>query len=316
MLSPVLPPSRIHHPCDFGRVVVLYGGCSSEREISLSSGIGVLAALRRKGVDAHGIDCDAQGIRRMLRGDFDRAFIALHGRGGEDGTVQGALESMGIPFTGSKVLGSALSMDKYLSKRMWSATGIPTPSFEIVDADEPLDALPERIGFPMAIKPVGEGSSIGVSKVRDVAGLERAVMTAKAFDDRIIAESWIGEAEYTAAILEGCVLPLIRLETPHDFYDYEAKYTTGAGTRYFCPSGLDDRTEAEFGRLALDAFTVLGASGWGRVDFVCDRKGAPFFLDVNTIPGMTGHSLVPRAARAIKVGYDDLVWRILETSVE
>lgn len=316
MASATLPPSRIHHPHEFGRVVVLYGGGSSEREISLASGIGVLAALRRKGVDAHGIDCDAQGIRQMLRGDFDRAFIALHGRGGEDGTVQGALESMGIPFTGSGVLGSALSMDKYHSKRMWSATGIPTPSFEIIDSDKSLDAVCERIGFPMAIKPVSEGSSIGVSMVRDTAGLERAVMAAKAFDDRIIAESWIGDAEYTAAILAGCVLPLIRLETPDGFYDYRAKYTTGAGTRYLCPSGLDGRTEAEFGRLALTAFTALGAGGWGRVDFVCDEAGSPFFIDVNTIPGMTGHSLVPRAARAIGVGYGDLVWRILETSFE
>ncbi|MBF2758828.1 MAG: D-alanine--D-alanine ligase [Ectothiorhodospiraceae bacterium AqS1] len=316
MASPTLPPPRIAHPRDFGRVVVLYGGRSSEREISLSSGIGVLAALRRKGVQAHGIDCDGRGIRQLLRGDFDRAFIALHGRGGEDGSVQGALESMGIPFTGSKVLGSALSMDKYLSKRMWAASKIPTPAFEIVDCDKPLDILCERIGFPMAIKPVSQGSSIGVSMVRDASGLERAVEAAKAFDDRIIAEAWIGEAEYTAAILTGCVLPLIRLESPRDFYDYEAKYTTGAGTRYFCPSGLDDKTEAEFARSALAAFTALGASGWGRVDFVCDKAGSPFFLDVNTVPGMTTHSLVPRAAKAVDVGYDDLVWRILETSFE
>ncbi len=316
VVSAPFPPSNTRDPRDFGRVAVLYGGDSSEREISLLSGLGVLAALRRKGVDAHGIDCDAQGIGQMLRGDFDRAFVALHGRGGEDGSVQGALEGMRIPYTGSGVLGSALAMDKSLAKRVWSATGVPTPSFEIVESERSLAAIAERIGFPMAIKPVSEGSSLGVSRVGDAAGLGRAFAAAKALDDRVIAEPWIGAAEYTAAILAGGVLPLIRLQTPRGFYDYEAKYAADAGTRYLCPCGLEEKTEAEFGRLALAAFEVLGASGWGRVDFVCDESGSPFFLDVNTVPGMTAHSLVPRSARALGVGYDDLVWRILETSSE
>ena len=310
-----LPAPRVTQPSVFGRVAVLYGGTSAEREVSLVSGAGVLAALGRRGVDAHGIDRGGDVADRLARGGFDRVFIILHGRGGEDGTIQGALETLGLAYTGSGVLGSALAMNKHRSKLVWRACDVPTPVFVVLASERELPDAGKALGYPLVVKPVHEGSTIGISKVGDDESLHRAWFEALRFDDEIIAEPFLGGPEYTAAILGDCELPLIRLQTPHELYDYEAKYADGAGTRYHCPCGLDERTETEFKRLARTAFDVLGASGWGRVDFVCDSGGNPHFIDVNTAPGMTGHSLVPMAAEAIGIDYDDLVWRILETSL-
>ena len=310
-----LPPPRVTRPSTFGRVAVLYGGTSSEREVSLASGAGVLAALRRRGVDAHGIDRGADVLDRLAGGGFDRVFIILHGRGGEDGTIQGALDTLGLPYTGSGVLGSALAMNKHRTKLVWRAGGVPTPDFVTLDSERELPDAGRALGYPLVVKPVHEGSTIGISKVHDDESLHRAWYEALRFDDEVIAEPFLGGPEYTAAILGDSELPLVRLETPHELYDYDAKYADGAGTRYHCPCGLDEPTEERFRRLARTAFDVLGASGWGRADIVCDASGAPHFIDVNTAPGMTGHSLVPKAAEAIGVGYDELVWRILETSL-
>ena len=310
-----LAPPRVSQPSAFGRVAVLYGGTSAEREVSLVSGTGVLGALERLGVDAHGIDSGDDVVERIVRGGFDRVFIALHGRGGEDGTIQGALDVLGIPYTGSGVLGSSLAMDKHRAKLVWRACGVPTPEFVVLDCERRLARAGEALGWPLVVKPVHEGSTIGISKVHDDESLHRGWFEALRYDEEVIAEPFMSGPEYTAAILGDAELPLIRLETPNELYDYEAKYADGAGTRYHCPCGLDDRTEAEFKRLARSAFDVLGASGWGRVDFICDGAGNPRFLDVNTAPGMTSHSLVPMAAQAVGVGYDDLVWRILETSL-
>ena len=313
--GPNLPASRVTQPSEFGRVAVLYGGTSAEREVSLVSGAGVLAALERRGVDAHAIDRGRDVVERLVNGGFDRVFIILHGRGGEDGTIQGVLETLGLPYTGSGVLGSALAMNKHRSKLVWRACGVATPDFVVLHSERELPAAGRALGYPLVVKPVHEGSTIGISKVGDDESLHRAWFEALRFDDEIIAEPFLCGPEYTAAILGDSELPLIRLETPHELYDYEAKYADGAGTRYHCPCGLDERTEIEFKRLARTAFDVLGASGWGRVDFVCDGAGNPHFIDVNTAPGMTGHSLVPMAAQATGAGYDELVWRILETSL-
>ena len=310
-----LPAPRIARPSAFGRVAVLYGGTSAERDVSLVSGAAVLAALERRGVDAQGIDRGEDVVDRLVRGGFDRVFIILHGRGGEDGTIQGALETLGLPYTGSGVLGSALAMDKRRSKLVWRACGVSTPEFVMLGSERRLPEAGQALGYPLVVKPVHEGSTIGVSKVHDDESLHRAWFEALRFDNEVIAEPFLGGPEYTAAILGDAELPLIRLETPHELYDYEAKYADGAGTRYHCPCGLDERTETEFKQRARAAFDVLGAWGWGRVDFVCDDAGNPHFIDVNTAPGMTGHSLVPMAAQAVGIDFDDLVWRILETSV-
>ena len=310
-----LPAPRVTQPSAFGRVAVLYGGTSAEREVSLVSGAGVLAALERRGVDAHGIDRGGDVAERLVHGRFDRVFIVLHGRGGEDGTIQGLLETLELPYTGSGVLGSALAMNKHRSKLVWRACGVATPEFVVLASERELPDAGRALGYPLVVKPVHEGSTIGISKVADEEALHRAWFEALRFDDEVIAEPYLCGPEYTAAILGDSELPLIRLETPHELYDYEAKYADGAGTRYHCPCGLDERTETGFKRLARTAFDVLGASGWGRVDFVCDGSGNPHFIDVNTAPGMTGHSLVPMAAEAIGVDYDGLVWRVLETSL-
>ncbi len=309
------PAPRIARPSGFGRVAVLYGGTSAERDVSLVSGAAVLAALERRGVDAHGIDRGEDVVERLVSGGFDRVFIILHGRGGEDGTIQGALETLRIPYTGSGVLGSALAMDKHRSKLVWRACDLPTPDFVMLTSERGLPDAGKALGYPLVVKPAHEGSTIGVSKVHDDESLHRAWFEALRFDNEIIAEPFLGGPEYTAAILGDAGLPLIRLQTPHELYDYEAKYADGAGTRYHCPCGLDARTETAFKRLARTAFDVLGASGWGRVDFICNGAGNPHFIDVNTAPGMTSHSLVPIAAQAIGIDFDDLVWRILETSV-
>lgn len=294
---------------EFGRVAVLYGGTSSEREISLQSGSAVLAALKARGVDAHGFDPSRRAWTELAA--FERVFIALHGRPGEDGTVQGFLELLGIPYTGSGVLASSLAMDKWRSKLLWSAAGIPTPPSILLDGDSDFDAVCAELGLPLMVKPASQGSSIGMRKVEAAEDLPDAWRHAARYDRVVIAERWIFGQEYTAAILGDRVLPLIRVETPHAFYDYEAKYLA-SNTRYHCPAGVPPETEARLADSALRAFRLLGCRGWGRVDFIVDASGTPYFLEMNTAPGMTDHSLVPMAARAAGLSFEDLVIAILE----
>jgi D-alanine-D-alanine ligase len=295
----------------FGRVGVLFGGRSAEREVSLKSGSMVLAALQRKGVDAHAFDPRDHGLDELFRARFDRVFIALHGRYGEDGTLQGALELAAIPYTGSGVLASALAMDKWRTKLVWQAAGVPTPRYELLSADVDFAAVAKRLGLPIMVKPANEGSSIGMSKVRRAEALEEAYALAANYDPLVIAEQFIDGPELTAGVLGRDALPLIRLETPRDFYDYEAKYVAD-DTRYICPCGLPADAERAIQRVVVRAFDVLGCRGWGRVDLMVDRAGNPYFLEVNTSPGMTDHSLVPMAARAAGLSFDDLCVRILE----
>ena len=298
---------------DFGCVAVLMGGESAEREVSLDSGQAVLEALQSKGVDAIAVDVGRNILKQLQQGAFDRAFIALHGPGGEDGVIQGALETIGLPYTGSGVAASALGMDKYRCKLLWRALGLPTPTFRMIRDASDL-RLAESIGFPLMIKPVHEGSSIGMTKVEDPAGLRAAWEHAAGFDREVMAEQWITGEEYTVSILGDDALPAIRLETPHTFYDYDAKYDADT-TRYYCPAGLNDEQETGVRGLALEAFQAIGAEGWGRVDMMMNQAGELFLIEVNTVPGMTGHSLVPMAAKACGLSFDQLVWRILEISL-
>jgi D-alanine-D-alanine ligase len=298
---------------EYGKVAVLMGGDSAEREISLRSGSAVLAALQQRGVDALGIDAGADVLSQLAAGGFDRAFIILHGRGGEDGVIQGALERIGLPYTGSGVLGSALGMDKYRTKALWHGLGLPTPESVLIEQESDLPAA-AAIGFPLIIKPSHEGSSIGMSRVEDGSQLRQAWETARRYDASVLAERWIVGREFTASVLQGEVLPLIRLETPHIFYDYEAKYHADT-TSYHCPCGLPDALEAELQALCLRAFEAVGASGWGRVDLMLDAQQRPWLIEVNTVPGMTDHSLVPMSARMAGIEFDELVLRILATSI-
>ncbi len=300
----------------YGKVAVLLGGNSAEREISLLSGRAVLGALQAAGVDAHAVDAaDADLLAQLTNGGFDRAFIALHGRGGEDGVIQGLLETIGMPYTGSGVLGSALGMDKLRTKQIWQSAGIPTPAFSVLSDAAAATAARDTLTYPVIIKPVHEGSSIGISKVASAEGLLAAWEQAARYDSSIIVEQWIDGVEYTAGILHDTALPLIRLETPNSFYDYEAKYQADT-TRYLIPCGLDAAQEAQMQTLALEAFRAVGASGWGRVDFMLDAAGRPWFIEVNTVPGLTDHSLVPMAAQAAGTGFEALACRILDTSMD
>ena len=301
-------------PAEFGRVAVLFGGWAAEREVSLVSGNAVLDALQRRGVDATGIDAGRDILSVLAAGSFDRAFIVLHGRGGEDGVIQGALEILGLPYTGSGVMGSAIAMDKYRTKLMLQAVGLPTPAFALIRDAADLDAAAE-LGFPLMVKPALEGSSIGMSRADDVATLQQAWEKAAACDSHVMAERWIEGAEYTVAVLGQDALPLIKLETPHAFYDYDAKYEA-EDTRYLIPCGLDAATETAFQDLALRMFEAVGASGWGRVDLLVDDEGRPWLIELNTVPGMTSHSLVPMAAKAVGVDFDELVWRILAQTLK
>jgi len=298
---------------DFGKVAVLFGGRSAEREVSLNSGSRVLAALRRQGVDAHAFDPAERQLDDLA--GFARAFIALHGRYGEDGTIQGALELMGIPYTGSGVMASALGMDKWRTKLLWQAAGLPVPPYLMLDDATDLAAVEVALGLPLFVKPACEGSSIGITKVKRPGELAAARAEAARHDSLVIAERAILGGEYTVAILGNEALPIIKIEPSNEFYDYEAKYLRD-DTAYRCPCGLTETRESELRQQALDAFRVLGGRGWGRVDFLLDRAataggGAAYFLEVNTSPGMTDHSLVPMAARAAGMSYDDLVVRIL-----
>jgi len=295
---------------EFGKVAVLMGGWSAERDISLLSGKAVLKALQAQGIDAHGIDV-GHDIATVLNNDeFDQAFIALHGRGGEDGTVQGLLSAMEIPFTGSKVLGSSLAMDKLRTKQIWSAVGLPTPDYWVLDSEADCAAVIEKGILPLIIKPVLEGSSIGMSKVEKESELIPAWQKARECGGTVIAERWIHGVEYTAAVLNNDVLPMIRLETANVFYDYEAKYQS-EDTKYICPCGLDADDEKHLSVMVKKAFAAIDATGWGRVDFMIDQKKQPWLIEVNTVPGMTDHSLVPMAAKHAGITFEQLVVEIL-----
>ena len=300
-------------PGNFGKVAVLMGGGSAEREISLMSGNGVLNALKAKGVDAHAFDPSERDLFELKREGFARCFIALHGRGGEDGTVQGALEMLRVPYTGSGVLGSALAMDKVRAKLVWQAVGLPTPAYELLDGAGDMGSVARRLGLPLIVKPAMEGSSIGITKVRAAGELEEAYALAVNYDSAVIAEKLIEGPEYTASIVGDEALPLIRIDAPQGNYDYQNKYFTD-DTKYICPCGLPAKQEESIQALALDSFERLGCAGWGRVDLMLDAKGDPWLLEANTSPGMTSHSLVPMAARALGISYEDLCVRILAGS--
>lgn len=297
----------------FGRVAVLYGGQSSERQVSLHSGRAVYDALIRQGVDAFLIDVDDTIVARLLNEKIDRVFIALHGPGGEDGRMQALLEFLGLPYTGSGVQASSLAMDKWRTKQIFTAAGISTPAYRALTADN-LDSVVAELGEALMVKPAHEGSSIGMSKVASRAELDDAYREATRYDRSVFAEQVIVGAEYTVAVLGGEALPAIRLETDHEFYDYDAKYLAN-DTRYLCPCGLSVEDEARLAKLAVEAFEALGCSGWGRVDFMADKQGKFYTLEVNTVPGMTDHSLVPMAAKAKGLSFDDLVIRILMQTV-
>ncbi|MCP4284558.1 MAG: D-alanine--D-alanine ligase [Gammaproteobacteria bacterium] len=303
----------IDSAAEFGKVAVLMGGQSAERAVSLDGGKAVLESLQRSGVNAVGIDADEKVLTQLRSGGFDRVFILLHGRGGEDGVIQGALEVIGLPYTGSGVAGSALGMDKYRCKLLWRGLGLLTPPFAMIRSDQDLPAA-EALGFPLMIKPVHEGSSIGMAKVADAGELLTAWRAAAEYDREVMAERWVTGAEYTVAILGNEALPAIRLETPHQFYDYDAKYHADT-TSYHCPAGLPDDQEQRVRELALLAFQSVGANGWGRVDMMMNEENELFLIEVNTVPGMTSHSLVPMAARTQGISFDQLVWRILEPAM-
>jgi D-alanine-D-alanine ligase len=303
---------RVTAAAEFGKVAVLLGGTSVEREISLISGNAVLAALRRRGIDATGIDPREVSLAGLRADGFDRAFIALHGPGGEDGSVQGLLEMIGLPYTGSGVMGSALGMDKLRTKRLAAALGVATADSVVLRQLADCPPALERLGLPLIVKPATQGSSLGMTKVTSAAQMEPAYRAAAAVDETVFAEKWITGSEYTVAVLHRRVLPAIRIQAANDFYDYEAKYFRN-DTKYHCPAGLSAQAEAHMASLALAAFDAVGAEGWGRADFMADQTGRPLLLEINTVPGMTDHSLVPMAARAAGIDFEELCWQILET---
>ena len=298
----------------FGKVAVLYGGWAAERPVSLKSGAAVLAALQESGVDAQGIDVDRNILSVLQAGHYDRVFNILHGRGGEDGVIQGALELLDLPYTGCGVKASAISMDKLMTKRLWLGAGLPTPNYRVLTAETDFEAVVVELGLPLIVKPASEGSSIGISKVTEAAALKSAYEAAAKSDPVVIVEQWITGAEYTAGVLAGEPLPLIRIEVPGVLYDYDAKYISN-DTRYFCPCGLSEAEEQAMRNLALTAFAAVGGQGWGRVDMMRDQQGKAWLIEVNTNPGMTDHSLVPMAARAVGMDFKALVLRILETTL-
>ena len=296
---------------DFGKVAVLLGGRSAEREISLESGKAVLDALRRCGVEAHPFDPSEQHMDALLQHGYARAHIALHGRYGEDGTVQGALELLGLPYTGSGVLASALAMDKWRTKLLWQSAGINTPRHLLLDERTDLDVVIKELGLPLIVKPSREGSTIGLTKVREAREVAAAWRLAASHDAMVLAEQFIEGTELTASILGDVALPLVRIQTESDLYDYEAKYLSDK-TQYFCPSGLPAEQERVIQEQALRAHKLLGCEGWGRVDLILDKSGIPYFLEANTSPGMTTHSLVPMAAKTAGISFEELVLKILE----
>lgn len=324
-LPPPASRRRVEDPREFGRVGVLMGGWSSERQVSLWSGQGVAAALRGRGVDVVAIDANRGNVLRLQDQGVDRVFNLLHGTGGEDGTLQAVLELQGIPCTGSGVLASALAMDKLRTKRLWASEGLPTPDYLQAAVRADLDVAAQRLGYPFIVKPSEEGSSVGVSKVKSAAQLDEAWQLASGAQDthapaarpvmaeRFIAGGALGH-EFTCAVLDGEAFPLIRIEPAGEFYDFHAKYISDA-TRYHCPSGLDAGLESRIQKICLQAFNAIGARGWGRVDFMLDAEGNPWLIELNLVPGMTSHSLVPMAARARGMDYGALCWAILETTL-
>lgn len=299
----------------FGKVAVLYGGSSAEREVSLRSGQAVLAALQAQGVDAHGVDPAAVSLTALVRQHFDRAFIVLHGRGGEDGTIQGALATLGIPYTGSGVLGCALAMDKIRTKQVWQAAGLPVARSIVVRRGETLDWVKvlAELGGKVMVKPAQEGSSIGMNSAASAEALASAVATAHKYDQEALIEAWLAGPEYTVSILGDQALPVIRVQAVSEFYDYVAKYQSNT-TQYHCPAGLSSAREAELQALAMQAFRAVAGRGWGRIDAMCDAAGNFYLLEANMVPGMTAKSLVPMAAKAVGMSFEQLVWRILELS--
>jgi D-alanine-D-alanine ligase len=307
--------TRITNPADFGRVAVLMGGGSSEREVSLDSGRNCLEALQRRGVDAYSVDGIAALVQELVAKRCDRVFNILHGHagGGEDGVLQGLLEAFGIPYTGSDVLGSALSMDKIRTKQVWLSLGLPTPRYVRLSKNDDVVNAARTLGLPVIVKPACEGSSVGVSRVFNEGDLQEAVELAARYPGEMLMEQLIEGEEFTVGVLDGEALPTIRIVPAGEYYDYHAKYVA-EDTQYVCPGASGD-AESQMRALALKAFVTAGCSGWGRVDIMRDRNGNNFLLEVNTAPGMTSHSLVPKAARALGIEFDDLVWRVLETSV-
>ncbi|MGZ8187572.1 MAG: D-alanine--D-alanine ligase [Methylosarcina sp.] len=301
-------------PEEFGRVAVLMGGTAAERTVSLRSGAAVYEALKRKGVDVIAIDVTGNPIDALLEHKVDRVFNIIHGRGGEDGVLQGVLEAMKIPYTGSGVMASALSMDKLRTKLCWQGYGLITPRWHLLKNEDDIDLCIEKLGFPVIVKPAQEGSSIGMSKAKDRSELIKALAVAASYRCDVYAEAWVTGKEYTVAILNGEALPPIRLETPNEFYDYEAKYAATT-TQYHCPCGLGQDQEDQLRKLAETAGHVIGVKGWARVDVFIDNSGQYQLIEINTVPGMTDHSLVPMAARQAGIDFDDLVWRVLETSL-
>lgn len=302
-------------PKAFGRVAVLFGGKSAEREVSLKSGKAVLGALQAAGVDAFGIDVGDDFLARLNAEKIDRAFIVLHGRGGEDGSMQGLLECAGIPYTGSGILASALAMDKLRTKQVWHSLGLPTPRHAVLSSQADCEAAAAELGFPLIVKPAHEGSSIGMAKVDSVEALVAAWQDAARYDSQVLVEQWIAGPEFTIAVLRGQVLPPIGLGTPHSFYDYDAKYLAD-DTQYRIPCGLSAEKEAELKELTARACEAVGTQGWARADVMQDASGQFWLLEVNTVPGMTDHSLVPMAARAAGLDFQQLVLAILADSVE
>jgi D-alanine-D-alanine ligase len=299
---------------DFGRVAVMLGGRSAEREVSLETGKAVLEALESRGVDAHAWDPAERGVAEFAGAGFDRVWIALHGPGGEDGAIQGALQWLDIPYTGSGVTASALAMDKVRSKHLFEACGIPTPHYAVIRHHADAVIAAESFGYPLILKPAAQGSSVGMTKVFESGELADSVKLALSYGGVALAERCIIGGEYTVGVLQGEALPSIRIETPRVFYDYRAKYESDR-TEYHCPGTDTAEAEERYAELALAAFEALGCSGWGRVDFMTGADGEPQVLEVNTIPGMTSHSLVPMAARQAGIDFAELCWRILETSV-
>ncbi len=298
---------------NLGKVAVLMGGKSAEREVSLKSGQAVTVALQSQGIDATGLDVKSLEDIQAVAQHYDRAFIALHGRWGEDGVVQAILEDLGVPYTGSGMAASAVAMDKLRTKWMWLGAGLPTPKFVWVSEREPLDIESFSISFPVIVKPSHEGSSIGMRKVINKTELVEAVAFAQQYDSEILIEQWITGREYTVGVLSNKTLPLIELETTHDFYDFAAKYQSNE-TQYICPCELDSVTRQKIESLVLQAFHIVGAKGWGRVDLMLDEAGQPWLIELNTVPGMTDHSLVPMAAKVAGLTFEQLVVEILQTA--
>ena len=299
----------------YGKVAVLMGGISAEREVSLKSGKAILDALVFRDVNAHGVDANPDNIGSLKAQGFDRAFVALHGRWGEDGVVQGALEAIGMPYTGSGVLGCALAMDKVRSKQVWQTLGLPTAKYRVLKSESDLEGLVEELGLPLFLKPAREGSSVGVGKVVEAEGLLEAYQVTAKIGDDVLAEQFIDGAELTCGVLNGQPLPIVRMSTGNEFYDYEAKYLSD-DTQYFCPAGLSAELENDIRVLAKRAFDALGCSVWGRVDVMLTSDQKPLLLEVNTVPGMTTHSLVPMAAKANGLEFSELVIEILAQTLE